>query len=161
MIEALETSSTEIYAAVIALARSIAGRTDLESLLFGVGESLRRIVGFDYFGLSLHDSKRDRMNGHLLSEVGAPAPSLCFPVDQDPVGLVWRNQKPLVLTSLDGETRWPEFRRRARRAGANALIVVPLTAGDNRLGTFGFTCAEPYYPSAAELAFLERVASEF
>ena len=42
MIEALEASTTEIYEAVVALSRSIAGRSDLESLLSGVGESVRR-----------------------------------------------------------------------------------------------------------------------
>ena len=44
MIGAVEASSTDIYEAVVALSRSIAGRSDLESLLSGVGESLRRIV---------------------------------------------------------------------------------------------------------------------
>src|SRR5215470_1848908 len=107
MIEAVEPSTTEIYEAVLALSRSIAGRSDLESLLSGVGESVRRIVGFDYVGLSLYDSKGDRMQGHFLSEMGTPAASLCFAVDQDPAGWVWKNQRPLVLTSLDAETRWP------------------------------------------------------
>ncbi len=161
-IDAVDTPSSDIYEAVLALSRSIAGRSDLESLLSGVGGSIRRIVGFDYVGLSLYDAKRSRMHGYFLSDFGTPAAAnLCFPVDQDPAGWVWRNQKPLVLTSLETETRWPAFRDRARDAGANALILVPLTAGDNRLGAFGFSCATPYRPSTAELAFLERVASEF
>ena len=58
MIGAFGASSTDIYEAVIALSRSIAGRSDLESLLSGVGEPVRRIVGFDYVGLTLHDRKR-------------------------------------------------------------------------------------------------------
>ena len=40
-------------------------------------------------------------------------------------------------------------------------MLVPLTAGDNRLGAFGFSSVAPYEPSPAELEFLERVASEF
>ena len=40
-------------------------------------------------------------------------------------------------------------------------MLVPLTAGDNRLGAFGFSSVAPLDPSPAELAFLERVASEF
>ena len=71
MIEALEASTTEIYEAVVALSRSIAGRSDLESLLSGVGESVRRIVGFDYVGLTLHDPKNDVMQGHFLSKPGS------------------------------------------------------------------------------------------
>ena len=66
----VEASSTDIYEAVVALSRSIAGRSDLESLLSGVGESLRRIVRFDYVGLTLHDRKGNRMQGHFLREPG-------------------------------------------------------------------------------------------
>jgi formate hydrogenlyase transcriptional activator len=36
-----------------------------------------------------------------------------------------------------------------------------LTVGENRLGAFGFGCLVPFAPSREELAFLERVASEF
>ena len=103
MIGAVEASSTEIYEAVVALSRSIAGRSDLESLLSGVGESLRRIVGFDYVGLTLHDPKSNVMQGHILREPGSPViASLCLPVDQDPAGWVWLNQQPLVISTSRG-----------------------------------------------------------
>ena len=52
-----------LYQAVIALSRSIAGRTDLRSLLSGVAESLRPIVSFDHLGLILHDPQRQRHAG--------------------------------------------------------------------------------------------------
>ena len=70
MTGAVEASSTDIYEAVVALSRSIAGRSDLGSLLSGVAESLRRIVGFDMSGLTLHDPKSDVMQGHFLSAPG-------------------------------------------------------------------------------------------
>ena len=57
-----------LYEAVIALSRSIAGRTDLRSLLSGVAESLRRIVAFDHVGLILHDPNGNVMQGHILNE---------------------------------------------------------------------------------------------
>ena len=161
MTGAREASSTEIYEAVVALSRSIAGRGDLESLLSGVGESLRRIVGFDYIGLTLIDRNSDRVNGCFLRDGRKPVTNLSLPVDQDPAGWVWLNQQPLVIASLTSETRWPEFSQRARAAGVDAITLVPLTAGEDRLGAFGFGCLAPYEPNRAELAFLERVASEF
>jgi formate hydrogenlyase transcriptional activator len=161
MTRALEASSTDIFEAVVALSRSIAGRSDLESLLSGVGDALRRIVGFEYIGLSLHDPKGNRTRTYFLSKHGAPLTSVWVADDQDPAGWVWLNQRPLVMESLEAESRWPEFRDRARTAGVNAVTLVPLTAGDDRLGAFGFGCVAPYEPRAAELAFLERVASEF
>ena len=161
MTSAVRVSSDEIYEAVVALSRSIAGHDDLESLLSGVGESLRRIVDFDYIGLTLYDSIHDRMLSQFLSKAGGPGPKLCLPVDQAPAGWVWLNQRPLEIPSLAAETRWREFRKRAALEGVSAVTLVPLTAGDNRLGAFGFGCVAPYAPGPAELGFLERVASQF
>jgi formate hydrogenlyase transcriptional activator len=156
-----EASSTEIYEAVVALSHSIAGRGDLESLLSGVGESLRRIVRFDYLGLSLYDRKTDCMESYVLRQGGKAVRDLGLRLEQDPAGWVWLNQQPLVIASLASETRWPEFNERVRSSMVSAITLVPLTAGDNRLGAFGFGCLVPYEPSAAELAFLERITSEF
>jgi formate hydrogenlyase transcriptional activator len=162
MIAAVAASSTEIYRAVVELSRSIAGRTDLRSLLAGVAESLRPIVRFDHLGLILHDPIGKAMQGYILNAPGNPAiTSLRMPVDEDPAGWVWLNQRSLVLPSLPSETRWPEFVRRSHEFGITTMVLVPLTSGDNRLGAFGFSSVAPYEPTPAELEFLERVASEF
>ena len=88
MIEALEASTTEIYEAVVALSRSIAGRSDLESLLSGVGESVRRIVGFDYVGLTLHDTRNGRDAGSFPEQAWkrSPQASPCPSIRIRPVG---------------------------------------------------------------------------
>src|SRR5580704_18167286 len=163
MIGAVGASPSDIYEAVLSLSRSIAGRTDLDALLSGVRESLRRIVSFDHLGLILHDPENSAMQGHILNEPGAPViTTLRMPVESDPAGWVWLNQQPLILSHLDAESRWPEFVNRARAEfGLSTLILVPLTAGDNRLGAFGFSSVAPYEPGSAEMEFLERVATEF
>jgi formate hydrogenlyase transcriptional activator len=161
MIAPMAAQASDIYEAVVALSRSLAGRTDLRSLLAGVADSLRRIVRFDHIGLNLHDPNGDAMQGYILNEPGNPViTDLRLHVDQDPAGWVWLNQQPLVI-SIPVETRWPEFVRRARALDLGTLTLVPLTAGDNRMGSFGFSTVADYHPSPAELAFLERVASEF
>jgi formate hydrogenlyase transcriptional activator len=162
MIGAVGASSTDIYEAVVAFSRSIAGRTDLRSLLSGVAESLRRIVQFSHVGMSLHDPNGDAMQGHILNAPGNPViTSLRLPVDQDPAGWVWLNQQPLVISLVQSETRWPEAVGVARDLGISTTVLVPLTAGGNRLGAFGFSSVKLLDPSSAELAFLERVATEF
>jgi formate hydrogenlyase transcriptional activator len=151
-----------LYKAVMALSRSIAGRTDLRSLLSGVAESLRQIVIFDHLGLVLHDPGSNSMQGHILNEPGNPVlPTLRLPVNEDPAGWVWLNQQPLVVSPVQSETRWPEFVRRAREFRISTLVLVPLTTGHTRLGAFGFSSVAPLDPTPAEIAFLERVASEF
>src|SRR5271166_374915 len=135
MIGAAGASATDIYKAVVALSRSIAGRTDLDALLLGVAESLRQVVRFDHVGLVLHDPNGNAMRGHILNAPGNPVvASLRLPVDEDPAGWVWQNQQPLILSHLGSETRWPEFLNRARREfGICTTVLVPLTAGDDRL----------------------------
>jgi formate hydrogenlyase transcriptional activator len=141
----------------------LAGRNDLDSLVSGLADSLRSIVPFEYAALVLHDHRNGQMRGHILCEPGAAstARTLELPVDQDPAGWVWQNQRPLVIRSLEAETRWPEFRELARTGGVHALVDVPLTSGENRLGALGCGCPVPYDPTGEELAFFERVASEF
>ena len=162
MIGAVGASSTDIYEAVVALSRSIAGRTDLRSLLSGVAESLRRIVQFSHVGMSLHDPNGDAMQGHILNAPGnSVITSLRLPVDQDPAGWVWLHQQPLVIPHFPSETRWPAAVRVACDLGISTTVLVPLTAGGNRLGAFGFSSVRLLDPNPAELAFLERVATEF
>jgi formate hydrogenlyase transcriptional activator len=156
------TRKDALYQAVMALSRSIAGRTDLRSLLAGVAESLRPIVSFDHLGLILHDPKGNAMQGYILNEPCNPViTSLRLPVEEDPAGWVWLNQEPLVVPDLPSASRWPEFVSRAKHFGIATLVLVPLTTGDNRLGAFGFSSVVRVDPSPAEIAFLERVASEF
>jgi transcriptional regulator with GAF, ATPase, and Fis domain len=118
IIGAMAATPGEIYEAVLALSRSIAGRTDLDALVSGVAESLRRIVRFDYLGLVLHDPQGNAMQGYVLNAPGTPEirrPR--FAVDQDPAGWVWLHQEPLILSPLDTETRWPEFVRQSLDKG--------------------------------------------
>ena len=141
----------------------MAGHDDLQSLLSEVARSLRRVVSFEYLGLMLHDRNRNRMRLYVLSPSG-PVDTRDvseFSMEQAPVGWVWVNQQPLVISSVEDETRWPAFMQRALAGGVRSLTLVPLTAGSVRLGILGFGCPAPFEPDPTELAFLERVASEF
>jgi formate hydrogenlyase transcriptional activator len=163
MLGTVGASPIAIYEAVLALSRSIAGQTDLESLLSGVAQSLRRVVDFEHVALVLRHPDTGRMCLHLLkgsSLLNLEEDERCL-VEQGPAGWAWNNQQPVVVPDLESESRWPEFMQRLRGAGLRAIVAVPLTSGQNRLGVLGFGCAAPFDPSPAELGFLERVASEF
>ena len=139
MIGAMEASSSDIYEAVLTLSRSIAGHTDLESLLAGVAESLRRVVGFDYLALVLHDADQNATDGYILCAPAAVT-SLRLPVDEDPAGWVWLNQQPLVISRSRSRNSLAGVRRpRSSRVWVSYQLLVPLTAGENRLGAFGFS----------------------
>ena len=156
-------SDVEIYGALFALAKSISGHNDLEGLCRGLAQSLQRVVGFQYLGLMLHDPARNVMRLHALTatEPVTVEDSATLPIDEDPAGWVWLSQKPLVISTIVGETRWPKSIERARRRGLCSLFLVPLSSGEHRVGVLGFGARSVYEPAPAELSFLERVASEF
>ena len=79
-------SSSDIYEAVLALSRSIAGRNDLGSLLSGVAESLQRIVAFDFAALILHDPEAKSMRSYVLDAADPAGVGFNDPTTVAPVG---------------------------------------------------------------------------
>ena len=148
MIGAVEASTTEIYEAVVALSRSIAGRSDLESLLSGVariGSPNRRLR------LRRPDSARseERRDAGSFPEQAWKRHRKPLRARRSGSGRLGMAQSAAARNRFvsSAETRWPAFRDRVRSSGVNAVTLVPLTAGDNRLGAFGFGCLAPYEPS--------------
>jgi formate hydrogenlyase transcriptional activator len=163
MLRVNSQSDADIYGALFALAKSISGHNDLEGLCRGLAQSLQRVVGFEYLGLMLHDPARNVMRRHVLTTT-QPVPLEDFPalpIDEDPAGWVWSTQATLVISPVAAETRWPKFLERAGKIGLCSLSLVPLSIGERRIGVLGFGGRKVYEPAAAELSFLERVASEF
>ncbi|HTS61131.1 MAG TPA: GAF domain-containing protein, partial [Candidatus Acidoferrales bacterium] len=155
-------SDPEIHSVIFDLTKSIAGHSDLETLCQALAAALRRVVNFDDLGVALYDSGRSEFRLHALSTNRPRPQEIPIPADGNPLAeWVWREQKPLVLPSLEDETRGGEVIRIAREGGVRALIVVPLSNGDRRLGFLGFGFVQPYQPDEHVLEFLQRVASEF
>jgi formate hydrogenlyase transcriptional activator len=153
---------SELYKALLDLSQSIAGHGDLAGLCNSLAGSLHRVVSFDLLGLILHDPVHDQLRVHAIS---ADRPykdkEIVLPAGGDHVGAwVWREQKPLVLSPLEAETRWSEVIRDALQEGIHALTLVPLSSGSRRLGILVFGFHAPFRPDGDALRFLERVASE-
>ncbi len=162
MVEAIETES-EVYRALFDLSQSIAGHGDLASLCEGLSRSLHRVVSFDFLSLVLQDPVTGRLRLHSVTDYTAStAPEHEMPADcSNAVGWVWENQQPVLISPVEDETRWTEFTQRLLAKGVHAIAMVPLTNGDHRVGILGFGSRAAVRPSADEIAFLLRVASEF
>ncbi|MCZ2075413.1 MAG: sigma 54-interacting transcriptional regulator [Bryobacterales bacterium] len=154
---------SKIYKALFDLSQSIAGHTDLETLCNSLAGSLRHVVSFDFLALVLHDPVHDQLRLHAIS-TSRPYKNhreIVLPADGDHFGaLVWRDQKPLVLSPLYKETQYRDVVDEALQAGIQAIILVPLSNGDRRLGILGFGFTAPFQPDEGAVAFLQRVASE-
>lgn len=158
----VRTADSEVYKVLFDLSQVIAGHTDLETLCNSLAGSLRRVISFDFLALVLHDPVHDQLRLHALS---ANRPykdkEIVLQADGDHVGArVWRDQEPLVLSPLETETQRSEMIQEAVKAGIQAMILVPLSNGNHRLGILGFGFTEPFHATEETLAFLQRVTSE-
>ncbi len=154
---------SEVYKALFDLSQAIAGHADLETLSNSLAGSLRRVIAFDFLALVLYDAAHDELRLHAVSTNRPLAErQIVIPTEGDHPGAVaWRGQKPLVLSPLEAHRRTSPFLEEAISEGINAMVLLPLSNGERRLGILGFGFADPYNPGPEALAFLQRVASEF
>lgn len=66
-----------------------------------------------------------------------------------------------MISPVKDERGWKEIVPILLENGINSIALVPLTNGAHRLGLLGFGSFNAVQPSAEEIAFLQRVASEF
>ncbi len=120
------------------------------------------MVRFDYLALVLHEAATSTMRLHVLgaSEPTPYIPAIVGPVADDPTGLVWPIQQPLIIPSVAEESRWPRFLERMRPHGVLALCMLPLTTARQRLGTLVFASRQPAAYEAADAGFLQLVANQ-
>ncbi len=163
MIGAVQSSGPEIYKALVELTQSIAGHGDLESLCAGLVRSLRQVVSFDFLGLVLPDSATGLLHLHTLTELEIPGSrQIGLPTDDsNMLGWVWKRQEPLIISPIEEEKRWTEMVAFLLERNIHSIVMVPLTNGEHRVGLLGFGSFSVIELSGEELAFLQRVASEF
>ena len=163
MIGIVGVAESEVYKALFDLSQSIAGHGDLQSLCDGLSSALHRVVSFDFLGLVLHDPQTSLLHLHTLTEVdphGAGEGNI--PMDcSNAVGWAWENQQPVVISPVEDEKRWTKFTSLLLEKGVRSIVIVPLTNGTQRVGLLGFGSFQVVHPSPDEIAFLQRVASEF
>jgi formate hydrogenlyase transcriptional activator len=163
MIGVVEAAESELYKALFDLSQSIAGHGDLESLCNALSRSLHRVVSFDFLGLVLHDPLTDQLRLRTLSEL-SPHPRDLGEIPNESSELrraVWDNQQTVVISPVKEEQGWSEIMPILLENGINSIALVPLTNGDHRLGLLGFGSFKTFRPNADEVAFLQRVTSEF
>ena len=150
------------YRALLAVSEAIVSHRDLPALFHELAGRLHQVVRCDYVAVVLHEAAGDAMRLHILESADrTPIPAvLVVPVGDDPAGWVWQTQRPLVVSSMSEETRWPRFLERVKPYGVESFCWLPLTTARRRLGALVFTCKEPSAYDGADLGFLQLVANQ-
>ena len=150
------------YVALLAVSEAIASHRELSALFHELAGRLRQVVGFDFLALVLHEAESNTMRMHVLEtcEPVPPGTVIVLPVEDDPAGLVWKTQRPLIISTMAELSRWPRLLERVQPYGVQSYCQLPLTTSRRRLGTLSFTSKQPSAYHAADADFLQHVAKQ-
>ena len=158
----LATATPGQYRALFAVSDAIASHRNLPVLFHELAGRLARVVSFDALSLVLHDAATNVMRLHVL-ELAEPLPSpftMVLSPDDDPAGLVWQTQQPLVTSNVDELKRWPRLLERVQQYGVQSYCWLPLSTARQRLGALVFTSKQPAAYDDADLHFLQLIVNQ-
>ncbi len=150
------------YQALLAVSEAIVSHRDLAALFHDLASRLHQVARFDALSLVLHDASADRMCLHILetTEPVPPQTVMVFRVEEDPAGLVWQTQQPLITANAAELGRWPRLLEQVQPFGVQSLCWLPLTTARRRLGALVFVSKQTSAYNMADLGFLQLVANQ-
>jgi formate hydrogenlyase transcriptional activator len=157
-----DLSARQQYRTLLATSQAIVSHRDLRALFHDLAGRLHQVVHFDFLSLVLHDAATNTMRLHVLEtcEPVPPGTVIVLPPEEDPAGLVWQTQQPLITSSVADLRRWPRLLERVQPYGVQSHCWLPLTTARRRLGALVFTCKQPSAYDAADVDFLHQVANQ-
>ena len=93
-------------------------------------------------------------------EPGVPLEAPRFAPEETLSWWVYQHQQPLIIPSLDVETRFPAVAEMLKDRGVRSVCVLPLTTVHRRLGGLALGSIEPDAYSNEEVSFLSLVANQ-
>jgi formate hydrogenlyase transcriptional activator len=157
-----ELSVPRQYRTLLAVSQAIVSQRELPALFRELADRLHQVARFDFLSLVLHEAASNTMRLHVLetAEAVPPGTVIVLPPEEDPAGLVWQSQQPLVTSHADDLGRWPRLLERARPYGVQSHCWLPLTTARRRLGALVFTSKQPSAYDTADVDFLQQVANQ-
>jgi formate hydrogenlyase transcriptional activator len=160
-IEPQTARQSHAHQVLLEVSESIGLHRDLPALFHAVAECLPRIMSFDSLWLVLHDPARNTMRLHIHeTRTGVDFNVVERSIEDSPSGLVWQTQQPLVVPSLEEETRFPDAMALLRNARIRSFCILPLTTAHRRLGAVGFGSRQLNAYAEADVQFLQQVARQ-
>ncbi len=156
------TATNEPLRALLAVSEAIVLHHNLSELLDELAGRLHQVARFDYLALVLHEAASSTMRLHVLgaSEPSPLGPVIVLPLEDDPAGLVWQTQQPLITSNVAELRRWPRLLERVQPYEVESFCWLPLTTARRRLGTLVFVSRQPATYEVESLGFFQLVANQ-
>jgi len=146
------------YETLLQLSDVMVSRLELPELFHELAMQLQRVANCSILSFILHDPKKNLMRVLLWEGVAIPDLPPEVPIDESAAGWVWQHQAPLIVPDLLLETRYPIIFNALRKSGVRSYCMLPMTAGERKLGALGVGADHPDAYSESDVAFLRRVA---
>jgi formate hydrogenlyase transcriptional activator len=155
-----EEAVTKRYEALLRVSQTLISIRSSEELFKLLARELRAVVNFYVMGVGIYDGNAHEVH---LTSYGEPGDRLQVPKlapEETFTWWVYQHQQPLIIPSLDAETRFPAVAEMLKNRGVRSVCALPLTTVHRRLGglAVGSTKIDAY--SNEEVKFLSLVANQ-
>jgi formate hydrogenlyase transcriptional activator len=156
-------AGTEInkrYEALLRVSQTLISVRSSDELFSMLARELRAVVDFFVMGIGIYDEKAHEMNTTSYGEPGVPLQAPRFAPEETFSWWVYQHQEPLIIPSLDVETRFAAVAEMLKSRGVRSVCVLPLTTVHRRLGGLALGSMESDAYSKEEVSFLSLVANQ-
>src|SRR2546426_839036 len=153
-------SLTERYEALLRVSQTLKSNRCSEQFLCLLARELREVVNFHHLGVSIYDEKAHEVHINMSGESCAPLQLPKLAPEETLTWWVHQHQEPLIIPSLDTETRFPVAADLLKNLGIRSVCVFPLTTVSRRVGGLALGSQEADAFSGEEVRFLSLVANQ-
>lgn len=156
---AFQTASAERYESLLRVSEKLISQRSPKDLLGDLAHELREVVNFCYLGVGIYDEKAHEVRFKLFDSCGENIEAPELVPEETLTWWVYQHQEPLVISSIEGETRFPKALQLLRNQGIRSICTLPLTTVHRRLGGLAVGSRDSDAYSEQEVRFLALVAN--
>jgi PAS domain S-box-containing protein len=157
---AAEKALTERYEALLRVSQTLISIRSSEELFSLLARELRAVVNFYVMGVGIYDENAHEVHLKSYGEPGNPLQVPKLTPEETFTWWVYQHQQPLIIPSLDAETRFPAVAEMLKNRGVRSVCALPLTTVHRRLGGLAVGSMEADAYSKEEVSFLSLVANQ-
>src|SRR3989454_6078872 len=157
---AAQKALTERYEALLRVSQNLISIRSSEELFRLLARELRAVVNFYVMGVGIYDEKAHEVRLTSYGEPGDPLQVPKLAPEETFTWWVYQHQQPLIIPSLDAETRFPAVAEMLKNRGVRSVCALPLTTAHRRLGGLALGSVEADAYSREEVSFLSLVANQ-
>src|SRR5712664_1794772 len=155
-------SAATRYESLVGVSNAIGTHRDPQDLFSALARELRRVVPFDYIGVSIRDEKSNTFHRHFVdaeTEASIP-PNPELAMEESDAWRVYENQEPMVTSLEPSQAPSCKFQEILQKYGIRSVCTLPLTTAHSKVGTLTFASKASGIYTAEEVQFLSVVAEQ-